>query len=303
MKYYILHEASYFGMGSDVDEFLISEDEIHERWTDDEIHIMLTECHNYSGFNELVPLPENAEVIEDHVHMDKVVFHIKNQWGFDRDIVVGEADFYKRIVDLTNSANICRFEGGGYIEFTAFSFKNVLEQHYFMDSVEYIMRVSADRKKRSEDALKGIRKKQGFVDEYIAIDDNVYKAWIREDEAIHDKFAKPIDVPDDYLSHIYKGRSACWYERLYGDWEQEMEKLTEIDYREQVFKYPIGPRSMGGEYSEHRDIRACYGLDEIFTHGADVKSRFYAYTGDAKEIKDLDGINVLLTICDTFGYD
>ncbi len=70
---------------------------------------MLTECNNLSGYNELVPLPENVAVIEEHIHMDKTVFHIKNQWGFDRDIIVGEADFYKRIVDLTNSDGICRF--------------------------------------------------------------------------------------------------------------------------------------------------------------------------------------------------
>ena len=45
------------------------------------------------------------------------------------------------------------------------------------------------------------------------------------------------------------------------------------------------------------------GLDEIFMHGADVKSRFYAHTGEGETLKDLEGIDFLCTIRDTFGYD
>ncbi len=301
MKYYILHEPSYFGMGSSVDVFLVSEDEIRERWTEDEIHTMLTERNNLAGYNELVPLPENVAVIEKHIQMDKTVFHIQNQWGFDRDIVVGEVDFYKRIIDLTDSEGICRFEGGGYVEFTAFSFKNVLEQHYY--SIDRMMNDSAGRKKRSEDALKGIRKKQGYIDDYIDIDDETYEAWIREDEAILEKFSKPIDVPDEYLSHVYKGRNVRRDNYFDAEWAQEMRKLSKIDYRDLVFEYPIGPRFIGGDYTEHREIRRYYGLDEIFMHGADVKSKFYVYTGEAEDIKNLEGINVHFTIRDTFGYD
>ena len=41
MKYYIYHTASYFGMGSDVDKYLVSEKEAHEKWTEEEIHTMI----------------------------------------------------------------------------------------------------------------------------------------------------------------------------------------------------------------------------------------------------------------------
>lgn len=245
-------------MDSDVDKYLVSEKEAHEKWTEEEIHTMLTECHNYSGFNELVPLPEDIPVIKEHIHLDKTVFHIQNQFGFGRDIVVGEADFCKRIVDLTKIDKFCGFEGGKFEEFTTFSFKNVLEQHY-MHNVKDRIKISKKRKKRCEDALKGM--------------------------------------------HMYKGKSGFGYEYFDEEWKQEITKLSKIDYRDLVFRYPIGPRGWGGIFHEHRDIRKMYGLDEIFMHGADVKSRFYAHTGEGETLKDLEGIDFLCTIRDTFGYD
>lgn len=302
MKYYIYHTASYFGMGSDVDKYLVSEKEAHEKWTEEEIHTMLTECHNYSGFNELVPLPEDIPVIKEHIHLDKTVFHIQNQFGFGRDIVVGEADFCKRIVDLTKIDKFCGFEGGKFEEFTTFSFKNVLEQHY-MHNIKDRIKISKKRKKRCEDALKGIKEKQGYIDDFIDIKDETYKEWIREDEAILEKFSKPIEVPNDYVTHMYKGKSGFGYEYFDEEWKQEITKLSKIDYRDLVFRYPIGPRGWGGIFHEHRDIRKMYGLDEIFMHGADVKSRFYAHTGEGETLKDLEGIDFLCTIRDTFGYD
>ena len=42
MKYYILHRGSYFGMGSNVDEYLLNEDEVHAMWTEEEIRDKLS---------------------------------------------------------------------------------------------------------------------------------------------------------------------------------------------------------------------------------------------------------------------
>ncbi len=291
MKYYILHRGSYFGMGSNVDEYLLSEDELHAIWTDEEIRDKLENINTYSRYNDLVALPQDAAVIEEHTHMEKVVFHIWNQFGYMRDIIVGEADFTKRIVDLTHSQGVCDFESGEYVEFTAFDFKRILEMHYFLDSIDYLIESSYDRKERSEEGLQEKDQKPWRT--------KIFKDHIREDEAIIEKFSKPIDVPDDYMSHMYKGRLADFRQQM---WDDDMEEMSKIDYRTHGFIYPLCP-DMGGEYTHHREVRKFYGLDELFDHGADCKSKFFAYTGSAEELGDLEGINVPMTLCDTFAYD
>ena len=84
--------------------------------------------------------------------------------------------------------------------------------------------------------------------------------------------------------------------------QRDMEKLKRNDYRKYAFNYPIGP-DMRGEYTHHYDDRRYYALDEIFTHGADVKSKYFAFTDTADDLKELEGIDVMSTLRDVFGYD
>ena len=305
MKYYIFHDNANLGMGSAYTINLTTEEELRRYYSDAEIASMLKEEHTYAGFPDLVPLPDDIQVIEETYHIGKAIFHLWNIWDCARDIVVGDATFTKRIVDLTNREGICELEAGSYVEFTGYDFKNVLELHdCFNDKCDSIvscdigkcLKRSIERKERSIQALRGIKMGNGYID----TDKAQYEAWLREDDDIIAKLSKPVETDIDYISFLYTEKQDKYREKK---WNKDYRRAKKTDYRSLCFDYPVGPRNYAGEYTEHEEVRRLFTLDEIFLHGADVRSRCAAITDVKKSREELKGINVIGTIDETFGYD
>lgn len=305
MKFFIYHDKSIFGMGTGSTMNLTSEDELHRYHSDDEIARMLKEEHTDAGYPDLVLLPDDIPVIEETYHIGRAVFHLWNVWDCARDIVVGDATFTKRIVDLTNREGICELEAGSYVEFTGYDFKNVLELHdCFNDKSDSIvscdiaecLKRSTERKERSIQALKGIKTGKGYTD----TDKSRYETWIREDDVIIAKLSEPVETDIDYISFLYREKQDKYWEKK---WNKDYRRAKKTDYRSLCFNYPVGPRNYAGEYTEHEGVRRLFTLDEIFLHGADVRSRCAAITDVKKSREELKGINVIGTIDETFGYD
>ena len=135
MKYYIWHKPSYYGMGSNVDAYLISEDDLeclikHEltrkrndkrfdgrltgAWNEeifcdspDEKEVIAdvlkkrtTTCSTYADVYDLITIPESAIIKKEQDTLEKKVFRVFNPWGYQRDIITGEAIFNSYLVDF-----------------------------------------------------------------------------------------------------------------------------------------------------------------------------------------------------------
>ena len=301
MKYYLYNKCSIFGMGSNFITFLANEDEIHRYFSEEEIAKMLSESTTYSKYNDLVPVPENISVTEEKYRLGNRIFHVWNQYGDTRDIVVGDACFTKRMLDLSHEASgFCNYNRNTIIEFTGYDFKNVLEYTYCFGEAEFELQISRDRLEDMEKRIEKIKRESDpdKIDHSLL---EQYERYVEEDKANIEKFSKPCDIRMDYKDFWFKGRIDHWNDDL---WKKDFKEYSNDDFKNAVFRYPICPRDGVSEVVEHAEFLSKYKLDEIFLIGADVKSKFAIETGfEYAASRSLTGINVMKAISETFGYD
>ncbi|MBR1598421.1 MAG: hypothetical protein IJ661_05810 [Lachnospiraceae bacterium] len=178
-RYYIFRYYSNWGMGSDSETALLSEeylrriielelikkesgsdrydDRMTGTWSDevfcdskdkdeviaDVIKKRLNTCSTYAGVNDLIALSEDMVIETRKEALEKVIFRLFNQFGFRRDVIAGCADFKHNIVDFNDE-----YERYGinmrYVDFVSYSMKNAAENPYFYD-LESFLTVNRDK--------------------------------------------------------------------------------------------------------------------------------------------------------------
>ncbi len=137
---YIARTWSDFGMGSDSDENLVTEENLRriiksevEKYRsgsrfcsrmytgtvgdevfcdsedineviEDVIGKRLSSCSTYSRSKDLIKLPSDLPIHKKQEHYDNTIFRVFNEWGFKRDVIAGEADFTRYFLDLRDYA-------------------------------------------------------------------------------------------------------------------------------------------------------------------------------------------------------
>lgn len=189
-KYYIFRYYSNWGMGSDSEAALISEEHLRRiveielikkesgsdifddrmtgTWSDevfcdskdkdeviaDVIKKRLNTCSTYAGVNDLIVLPADMVIETRKEAFEKVIFRLFNQFGFRRDVIVGCADFKHHIVDFNDE-----YERYGidkrYVDFVSYSMKNAVENHYFY-TLENFLEVNRDKALRMRKKLESL---------------------------------------------------------------------------------------------------------------------------------------------------
>ena len=242
-KKYILHYPSPFGMGSDTDTLLISDENLRyiirnevrrkneghrpfcgrltgtctgEKFCDsgdmseveaDVISKRLNSCTTYAGVNDLIELSADIPLTMMEQKEENRIFHIWNQYmNWFNDIIAGETVFTRYFLDLTESEDFAGLHKGKIHEFVSFDMKRVLRNPYFMNHIETVLDMEKKRYLRFESKINGTyRTGEGkYLDDLIDMDDEeLYKEYKKEYEDVSAKFAEPIACPDTYLERMY----------------------------------------------------------------------------------------------------
>lgn len=186
-RYYIFRYYSNWGMGSDSEMALLSEDNLRRiielelikkesgsdryddrmtgTWSDevfcdskdkdeviaDVIKKRLNTCSTYAGVNDLIVLPTDMVIETRKETLEKVIFRLFNQFGFRRDVIAGCADFKHHIVDFNDEYGRYGINKR-YVDFVSYSMKNAAENHYFY-TVEDFLTVNRDKALRMRKKL------------------------------------------------------------------------------------------------------------------------------------------------------
>ena len=296
-KMYILHYPSNFGMGSNTDEMLLSDSdlrriiryEIEKRkrasdnnierdsdrltgtWNDekfcdsadikeieeDVIAKRLSKCTTYAGVNDLIPIPEDVPIEATSTVMYDKIFHIFP----DFDVIAGETLFTRYFIDLTQSDDIGRVEGGKWHEFLSFKTKRVLVNTYF-DDIKYLLKSERDRcyqfKQRAEGTYVKPENKTYIAD---LIDIDVEKEY---------RISKPITTPNTYSEHFYPYYNDEWL-------ENDIKKMRRKDYRKYAYQLPVC----------FNDIGIIESKEDILDFRDDIFINYYTYNDLFKQ-----GLNV-----------
>lgn len=339
-KKYILHYPSLFGMGSDTDVMLISDDDLRyiirteverkqrgesrcdERltgtWKDekfcdsadmteiekDVICKRLNTCTTYSGVNDLVVLTDDIPLETRTEIMQETIFHVWGQYmsSFD-DIIAGETVFTRYFVDLSDRDEFAGLGGGKIHEFVSFDMKRVLRNSYFMNDIDHVLKMEETRCKRFESKLNGTYKvgEEKYIGDIIPQnDEELYRQYKKQWEEAAAKFAVQITCEDTYLKHIFMYSPGSYY---YEDLMHDMKKImSRFDFRKLAYQYPHYTSEPGAIFSEELPEEECFfRYDELFKAGCDIKYLPAIETG-RYESKDLiKGVEAFMALRNVFG--
>ncbi len=323
--YYIFHYPSAFGMGSDVDELLVTESDMErmirlelqkkaegDRYSDrltgewdgespcdsadaaevvrDVIAKRLSTCSTYAGVNDLIELPADTPVEARERSMENVVFHIWNQFLFPRDVIMGKVTFQEAAFHLEHGLSRL-FEGGYDYRFLRFAAERVLEFHYFPlnDTLEHAMEQDRFRLEHAPEDFRDEQEKKKW-DRYIA-----------ESRANLEKLSRPpVSSEDAYLSYVYRPK---WKRKYAAEmFEHDLAELQETDHRMTAFSYPLAIPTEGALYRHHRETADKYRYEELFQKGMDAELIPYVLSGRKKPAEASDG-DLLPPIEYVFGYE
>lgn len=318
-KYYIVSYPSKFGMGSDTDIALVSESNLHRIMSEEEIREKLSSSTTYSRCNDLVELPKDYPmVIREEVYRN-TIFRVFNQFGFKRDILVGEGIFTRHFLDFRAYDGMYRepplgIEGGVWMEFTSYELKNVSECHHasgMLGGVDWMIDAEKNKLHRFENRAEGrtaIKHEGTFFDDLFPSDEETVKIAIAEAKADIQTLEKQLTAQatwNDYMSHMYDGH----YEKddfpgyiIYDSYGEDREKDL---IRDLVFEYPIAPEAEGCIHYCHKkeDGNRFIAYQDIFREGDDFSCLYASECGwaeDLEELKYMDAVRVLMGV---FGYD
>ena len=200
-KLYILHYPSPFGMGSDVDDHIVNDEDLRYiirkevekkrnennysqpltgscEWLgkkfcdssdmaeieEDVIHKCLTRCSTYANDYDLTPLPGDIPLTVRTDTVNDGIFHIWNEFmTCYTDVIAGETAFTRYFLDLTGYDGFAGLEAGKIHEFVSFEMKCALENSYFMNEIDEILEINKDRYLRFESKLNGTYKNSGKI--------------------------------------------------------------------------------------------------------------------------------------------
>ena len=308
-KYYILHYPSLYGMGSDTDVMLISDESIRyiirnevrrknngdhpfceiltgtwngEKFCDssdmseveeDVIRKRMNTCSTYAGVNDLIELPADIPLTITEQKEENRIFHIWNQYmTCFNDIIAGETVFTRFFLDFTEYEDFAGLHKGKIYEFVSFDMKRVLRNPYFLNHIDTVLDKEKKRYLRFESKINGTYTvgEGKYLDDLIDMDDEkLYKQYKKEFEDVTAHFSEPITCPDTYLEHIYTGSPASWY---YDGLQYDIKELmSKIDFRELAYDYPHHTLEPGAVFSEFPKGPCYLRYDELFNTGCNVR--------------------------------
>ncbi|MBO4373901.1 MAG: hypothetical protein J5829_02230 [Lachnospiraceae bacterium] len=351
MKLYLMREWSPFGMGSDSDEYVateenlrrIIEEEVRKYRSGDRFYSRMytgtvkdevfcdsedinevvedvikkrsSSSTTYSESRDLILLPDDLPVTVKREHYDDTIFRVFNQFGFERDVIAGEADFTRYIISLKeydgdHNDGRLGLEGGLYHEFASYKMKRVLLCE-FSDTDSYLdaARKKIERLEAKRNGQKHVHEGQ-YIDELlpeIATDDWIER-HIESARKTIDKFTEFFNEPaprDTYFEHMYDGHyDRERYPYLYDSYDQEKEKGLD-HVRGLCYNYILCRPGFGCTYTGRGDKEECeemtYG--ELFRKGDDFECLPAIHSNSAENIEDLKYMNAIRALRNVFGYD
>ena len=286
MNYYLLHKPSMFGMGSDTDSFLVTEDNLRKIMSEAELRESMRNCSTYENIPDLTMLPNDIPVTVEQLRMKNVIFRVFNQFWFERDVIAGEALFNRYHVDLSDFDGYLgrSFTDKTVHEFMDFDLKHVSENHFFLFyKAEDLLEAEKDRVKRLEGA-------EDWIDQYNSASANIKK------------FEHIPDMKDEYYEHFYHQKYPEDLDFKYGMVEDGI-KSDDVDHTKCAYNYPLLPDTFGCEIRRDDDPADRLRYDELFNRGTDVKHLIADYIGDAEWMEGFKYPQIDRALKTVFGYD
>ena len=289
-QYYILIKPSCRGMGSDSDYALVTEENLHKIMSEEEIESKLKECSTYDQVPDLIPLPTDIPVSIVNMHMENVIFRVHNQWGFERDIIVGDATFKRYFVDLSNyDGNLGRwFIEKTVYEFTSFDFKRTIENHFFLFY-------------KAEDLVQAQLDKIERFRSYEHTDMEIMEI-IRGAEETINHFENLPKLKDEYYEHFYHQKFYGYRDCMNEIVDEEI-KRDDVDHTPCAYDRCLMPYECVCEIGHHEDLPQYLRYDELFVKGSDIRHLVADLVGDREDLGGFENPQIDLALLTVFGYD
>ena len=337
-KLYILHYPSMFGMGSNSDTLLVSDEDLRyiireevgrkkddhffsERLTgtwngevfcdsgdiseieEDVIRKRMNSCSTYDGVNDLIELPAGIQLTTAEQKEENSIFHIWNEYmSCFNDIIAGETVFTRYFLDLTGYGDLSGLHGDKIHEFVSFDMKRVLRNSYFMNTIDMILDMEENRAHRFESKLNGTYKvgEGKYLDDLTDQDDEkLYRLYKKEWEETAARFAEPITCPDTYLEHIYMGSPESRFSR---DLRHDIKKImSKHDHRQFAYDHPFHTSEPGAVFSGLPGDTRYFRYDELFRTGCDIKYLPAVNTGSYASKDEIKSVEAFLALRNVFG--
>lgn len=270
---------------------------------DDVIQKRLHTCSTYAGVNDLVELPEHISVSVVEERLTSQIFHVCNQWGYVRDVIVGDATFIRYRVDLRECENVADLQKRCY-EFIRFSLKKVVENHCDdFDLYENILRVEQDKIKRlTSKHRENPKKHKGmYVDDLYPeiVTDEYEQRMVDEARATIEKISQPPEMADEYNQHLYQQE----YDEYDAVAIENAKKWLDVDHTKYAYPYPLFPDTFGCVIDEREELSNYYRYDELFQKGANVECLLAEIIQVGDEMDDFGRMDMCRVLRGVFGYD
>ncbi len=286
--YYIYNYPASWGMGSETDTCLVTTDNLHKIFSDDEIAYHLSNCTTYDEVPDLIQLPHDIVVNVEQIHMENVIFRVHNQFFLGRDIIVGEADFCRYFVNLSDfDKNLGRwFSEKTVYEFTAFDLKHVAVNDFFLFY-------------KSEDLLEAVKDKIRRLQNkgYPKSDKQISEA-----EAIVKKFENLPELEDEYYKHFYHQKYSENKDFVIQKIEDEIRK-DQVDHTFCTYSYPIMQNDFGCEVFRDSDPCRYLTYSELFHKGTNVRHLIADLVDSSERLGGFENPQIDLALRTVFGYD
>lgn len=259
----------------------------------------------YAGYNDLIQIPSDVKITKKEDIMDKKIFRIFNQFGYERDVIARKTKFIRYYVDLTSHKGFADLDGGKVYEFTRFEMEGILMFHFDeMDEIDNALECNYDKIHRLTAKRKGKK-----VGNQIYLSDNlegtdVYEAyldkWIEEAQWIvkHLEEVKVV-MQDNYLDYLYHQE---WPDEYFEGMFQDSIKNDKRDHTQCIY-YALFPYDiMGCNVSGYEEGRKVHRYDELFQSECNVEYLLGIRTNSypASSMQKVDVFNALR---DVFGFD
>ena len=338
-KKYILHYPSLFGMGSNTDIMLISDEDVRyiirnevkkrndghswfcERLTgtwngekfcdsrdiseveEDIIHKRLNSCTTYAGVSDLIELPADMPLTKIEQKEEKRIFHIWNQYmNCFNDVIANETVFARYFLDLTESEGFSGLHKGEIHEFVSFDLKRVLRNTYFLNEIDSVLKMGKKRYLRFEGKLNGTYKvgEGKYFDDLIDMDnEKLYIQYKKEYEDASAKFSEPIICPDTYLERLYTGSPTSWF---FDDLKHDIKEIMcKYDFRNLAYEYPCHILKPGAIFSGFHEGLHYFRYDELFKTGCDIRYLPAIKTDSYASQNEITAVDAFSALRNVFG--
>ena len=335
-KMYLMNYPSSLGMGSNFFSALINENDVRriireevtrmreekpfcDRYTgtwneetfcdsddmaeieEDVLKKRTTSCSSYAGVNDLIPIPENADIRVKEIKMYDTIFHVWNEFMYCHDIIAGEAVFTRYIVDAPELSNVGLLDDGRYHEFVRYDMKRVLENTYFMNDKKTMFENLKRRYERIKSKLDGTFVPDGetYIDDLAECDmQEPFGLYKKEWVFLQEKFASPVTCDDTYTEHLYTHMPHAYFRRAF---KKDLKEMETTDFRDIVYDYADTMHCIGLFRSGDSSEPGFFRYDELFKKGDDLSFLPAVFTASRDTPRGSRYVNVCAVFDEVFG--